>query len=261
MDEQEVEQGRIAQEKGEYEKVRVGQLIYPGYQEGEGDAPKSGYGYEYLQQVAYYAGWEYEYVNGSFSELLEMLKKGEIDIMGDLSYTEERAKDINFAKEEQGREYYYLFVHEDRTDISATDLSTLQGARVGINKGSVQVDLFEEWCKENHVDCQVELYANSEEQYDDMNSGKLDAIVSTTVAEKEILKYHWNSILKIGYSPYYIAVSKKSPELYEELNNAITRTLQSDWYYNEKVYLKYNGKTSAAVTGSQKKMILWFPVI
>ena len=94
-----------------------------------------------------------------------------------------------------------------------------------------------------------------------MNSGKLDAIVSTTVAEKEILKYHWNSILKIGYSPYYIAVSKKSPELYEELNNAITRTLQSDWYYNEKVYLKYNGKTSAAVTGAQKKMILWFPVI
>ena len=29
-------------------KVRVGYLIYPGYQEGEGDAPKSGYGYEYL---------------------------------------------------------------------------------------------------------------------------------------------------------------------------------------------------------------------
>ena len=39
-------------------KVRVGYLIYPGYQEGEGNAPKSGYGYEYLQQIAYYAGWE-----------------------------------------------------------------------------------------------------------------------------------------------------------------------------------------------------------
>ena len=238
-------------------KVRVGYLIYPGYQEGEGDAPKSGYGYEYLQQVAYYAGWQYEYVNGSFSELLEMLKKGEIDIMGDLSYTEERAKDINFAKEEQGREYYYLFVREDRTDISATDLSTLQGAKVGINKGSVQVDLFEKWCKENHVDCQVELYANSEDRYDDMNSGKLDAIVSTTVAEKEILKYHWNSILKIGYSPYYIAVSKKSPELYDELNDAITRTLQSDWYYNEKVYLKYNGKTSAASASLDAEDMEW----
>lgn len=128
-------------------KVRVGYLIYQGYQEGEGDQPKSGYGYEYLQQIAYYAGWEYEYVNGSFNELLEKLKNGEIDLMGDLSYTEDRAKDVLFAKEEQGREYYYLFVREDRTDISATDLSTLQGAKVGINKGSIQVDLFQDWCE------------------------------------------------------------------------------------------------------------------
>lgn len=227
-------------------KVRVGYLIYPGYQEGEGEAPKSGYGYEYLQQIAYYAGWEYEYVNGGFNELLEMLKNGEIDIMGDLSYTKERAQNINYAKEEQGREYYYLFVREDRTDISATDLTTLKDAKIGINKGSVQVDLFKKWCKDNDVDCKIELYKSSEQRYADMNSGKLDGIVSTTVAEKEILKYHWNSILKIGYSPYYFAVSKKSPELYEELNSAITRILQSDWYYNEEVYLKYNGKMSAA---------------
>lgn len=238
-------------------KVRVGYLNYPGYQEGEGDEPKSGYGYEYLQQIAYYAGWEYEYVNGSFNELLEMLKNGEIDLMGDLSYTAERAQDILYAKEEQGREYYYLFVREDRTDISATDLSTLKGAKVGINKGSVQVNLFEKWCKQNHVNCQIELYESSEQRYADMNSGKLDAIVSTTVAEKEISKYLWNSILKIGYSPYYFAVSKKSPDLYNELNDAITRTLQSDWYYNEKVYLKYNGKTSAASAGLSAEDRAW----
>ena len=230
-------------------KVRVGYLIYPGYQEGEGDQPKSGYGYEYLQQIAYYAGWEYEYVNGSFNELLEMLKSGEIDIMGDLSYTEDRAKDVLFSKEEQGREYYYLFVREDRTDISAMDVSTLQGAKVGINKGSIQVELFEKWCEKNNVTCQIELYESSAQRYADMNSGKLDAIVSTTLSEKEVAKYRWNSILKVGDSPYYFAVSKKKPELYDELNRAITKILQFDWYYNEKVYLKYNGKTSASSAG------------
>ena len=238
-------------------KVRVGYLIYPGYQDGEGDAPKSGYGYEYLQQIAYYAGWEYEYVNGSFNELLEKLKKGEIDIMGDLSYTEERAQDISYATEEQGREYYYLFVREDRTDMKATDPSSFQGARVGINKGSVQVELFRQWCEENQVECQVELYENSTERYADMNSGKLDAIVSTTVSESEILRYHWNSIIRIGYSPYYFAVSKKDPELYKEMNDAISKILQSDWYYNEKVYLKYNGKTSAASSGLTEQDRKW----
>lgn len=62
-------------------KVRVGYLIYPGYQEGEGDAPKSGYGYEYLQQVAYYAGWEYEYVNGSYW----IAEKNDLMVSGDLT--------------------------------------------------------------------------------------------------------------------------------------------------------------------------------
>lgn len=238
-------------------KVRVGYLIYQGYQEGEGDAPKSGYGYEYLQQIAYYAGWEYEYINGSFHELLEMLKRGEIDIMGDLSYTEARAQDICFSTEEQGREYYYLFVREDRTDIVATDVSTLQGARVGINKGSIQVELFAQWCEQNNVECEIILYDSSTERYADMNSGKLDATVSTAMAEKEVAKYHWNAILKIGYSPYYFAVSKKNPQLYEELNNAIAKILQSDWYYNEKVYLKYHGKTAAASAGLDVSDIAW----
>ncbi|MGN0400449.1 MAG: transporter substrate-binding domain-containing protein, partial [Blautia sp.] len=81
-----------------------------------GDEPKSGYGYEYLQQVAYFSGWKYEYVNGSFNELLQMLKNGEIDLMGDISYTEERARYIDYASEEQGREYYYLFVREEFSD-------------------------------------------------------------------------------------------------------------------------------------------------
>ena len=93
-------------EDNELKTVRVGYLIYDGFQEGEGDEPKSGYGYEYLQQIAYFSGWKYEYVNGSFSDLLEMLKDGEIDIMGNISYTEERARYIDYATEEQGREYY-----------------------------------------------------------------------------------------------------------------------------------------------------------
>ena len=103
-----------AQDEDNLKTIRVGYLIYDGFQEGEGDEPKSGYGYEYLQQIAYHAGWKYEYVNGSFSELLQMLKDGEIDIMGNISYTEERARYIDYATEEQGREYYYLFVREDR---------------------------------------------------------------------------------------------------------------------------------------------------
>ena len=198
-----------AQKEENLKTVRVGYLIYDGFQEGKGDEPKSGYGYEYLQQIAYYAGWKYEYVNGSFSELLQMLKDGEIDIMGNISYTEERARDIDYATEEQGREYYYLFVREDRTDISTADLSTMNGMNVGINKGSIQADLFDEWCRENQLDVNIILYEDSQKRYEDMNNGMLDATVSTNVAAKDIVNFHWNSLVKIGSSPYYFATNKK----------------------------------------------------
>ena len=102
-----------------------------------------------------------------------MLKNGQIDIMGNISYTDERAHYIDYGKEEQVREYYYLFVREDRTDISASDLTTLNGAKVGINKGSVQVDLFENWCAENNIACDIILYESSAQRSKDMESGKL----------------------------------------------------------------------------------------
>ena len=58
---------------------------------------KSGYGYEYQRKVAAYTGWEYEYVEGSWPELFDMLKKGEIDLLTDVSYTEERAESILYS--------------------------------------------------------------------------------------------------------------------------------------------------------------------
>ena len=71
---------------------------------------RSGYAYDYQQKISSYTGWEYEYVEGSWPELLEMLKAGEIDLMSDVSYTEERAGQMLFPSFSMGAESYYLFI-------------------------------------------------------------------------------------------------------------------------------------------------------
>lgn len=148
-------------------------------------------------------------------------------------------------------------MREDRTDISSADLSTMNGINVGINKGSIQADLFEEWCNENQLDVNIILYEDSEKRYADINSGRLDATVSTNVAAKSIVNFHWNSLVKIGSSPYYFATNKNRPDILDDLNDAIYKILQSDWYYNEKVYLKYYGKTSASAAGLNQTDLQW----
>ena len=37
----------------------------------------SGYSYEYQQKLAAYTGWDYEYVEGTWSDLMQKLRKGE----------------------------------------------------------------------------------------------------------------------------------------------------------------------------------------
>lgn len=237
--------------------VRVGYTIFGGYQEGgEGD-PKSGYGYEYLQQIAYFAGWKYEYVYGGFSELLRKLENGEIDVMGNISYTSERAKSMDFSDEEQGREYYYLFAREDKIDITDFDLSSINGMTVGINKDSIQADLFTELCEKNNLDAKIILYDSGAERDADLEKGLLDATVTTNLSATVNNKYHGNPVMRIGYSSYYFAINKNRPDILEDINKAMHQVLQLDWYYNDRVYLKYYGNTSASVTGLTKADQEW----
>ena len=111
----------------EDQTVRVGYTVFENYQEGYEGEYKRGFGYEYLQRIAYSTGWSYEYVYGSFSQLLEMLSNGEIDIMGDLSYTQERAQVISYSSLPQGKETYYIYTMPDRVDIDPMDQETLEG--------------------------------------------------------------------------------------------------------------------------------------
>ena len=53
---------------------------------------RSGYGYEYLQDIAGYAGWTYKYITSDWKNCFTQLENGEIDILGGISYTDERAE-------------------------------------------------------------------------------------------------------------------------------------------------------------------------
>lgn len=79
--------------------VRVGWLINnEGFQDGTPGERLSGWGYDYLQTLSHYTpGWQYEYVSGTFTELMDMLEAGEIDLMPNISYSEERAQKLLFS--------------------------------------------------------------------------------------------------------------------------------------------------------------------
>lgn len=103
--------------------VRVGWLVSnEGFQNGTPGERLSGWGYEYLQTPSYYTpGWQYEYVSGTFTELMDMLEAGEIDLMPNISYSEERAQKLLFSSNPEGTERYLIYAKPDRDDLAKGD--------------------------------------------------------------------------------------------------------------------------------------------
>ena len=199
---------------------------------------RSGYGYEYQQRVAIYTGWTYEYVEGSWSELFEKLVNGEIDLLSDVSYTPERAEKVLYSSEAMGSEGYHVFIAPTNTEIRADDFSTLNDKRIGVNKNSIQEQLFKDWSEKHDVHSEImELTVKTPEMLDMLAKGELDALVT--------LDTYGNSadvvpVCKIGYAESFFGISKSRPDIKRELDIAMNRILEENRDYNLQMAEKFN---------------------
>lgn len=221
--------------------VRLAYLISPGYQEGVGpNETKQGFGYDYYQKLAYITGWRYEYVYGNFSELLAKLKAGDIDMMGNLSYTPERAKDIFYGAEEMGRESFHFYVKANNADNYANGIADFNNKIIGVNKDSYQASLLEKWVQNNKLSGAKIIYHKSkQERYNGLNTGTNDIVVSTVLSGRDEKNGDWVSLAKLGEAPFYIGISKKRPDLLAELNAAQRQIMTVEPEFNNLNYNKY----------------------
>ena len=200
---------------------------------------RSGYAYDYQQKIASYTGWTYEYVSGSWSELLAMLISGQIDLMSDVSYTSERANLMLFPSFPMGAEFYHLFVPASNSSISASDIASLNGKRVGANENSYQAALFQKWAADNGVNAQLVSLNNPENvSIEKLINGELDALVTTDMYEDQF-DHATVPIIKIGQSNFFFAGNKNRPDLLNELNFAMSKINEENRFYNDYLDTKY----------------------
>ena len=242
-----------AQEE-ERKVVRVGSHDAP-YFITDGYGRKSGYSYEYQRKLAAYTGWDYEYVDGTWSELFEMLKNGEIDLMSNISYTDERARDVLYASLPMGTEAYYIYIPAENTEITSEDYSSLNGKTVGVTKGTIQKDLFLKWEEAHGIKSNlVEINAPDEESLR-LLGGELDAFITMDV--------YGNAgsavpLCKLGSSDFYFAVSKDRPDLQVELDAAMNRIQDENKYFNQQLHEEYlsNSNTDRYLSDKEKEWLL-----
>ena len=226
----------VSAEKAKNQTVRVG--WYEGTYNTTGpDGKKRGYSYEYQQAVAAHTGWTYEYVEGSWAELMSMLKSGEIDLLGGISYAEERSTSMLFSELPMGEDKYYLYVNPSDTDISASDLTTLNGKKIGVMPDTLSASQFCEWEKNHGVETQLVDIISADDARQKLQNHEIDGFVLNESPQWE--RDNISPVLLIGSSYNYFAVSKKCPDLKEELDQAMRKIEKENPFYEEDLYKRY----------------------
>ena len=212
---------------------------------------RKGYGYELLQTLSGYTGWQLEYVTCDWSDCFEKLKNGEIDIMGDISYTEDRTEEMLFSDEPMGEEKYYLYADLSREDITASDFKTLNGKKIGVLMGTEPEVMLTEWEEKYDLKTQHVNISNNEDAKQKLANHEIDCFVS--MEESFWTELGISTITRVGSSDIYYAINKDRADIKEELDNAMRALEDADPFYTADLYKRYFSMDYTPIlTGEEK---------
>ena len=198
---------------------------------------RKGYGYELLETLSGYTGWQFEYVTCDWSDCFEKLENGEIDIMGGISYTEDRAEEMLFSDEPMGEEKYYLYADLSRTDTSASDFKILDGKKIGVVMGTEPEVMLTEWEEKHGIKTQHVNISNNEDVKQKLANHEIDCFVS--LEESYWAELGISTITRVGKSSIYYVLNKDRPDLKEELDNAMHALDEEAPFYTADLCKKY----------------------
>ena len=212
---------------------------------------RKGYSYELLETLAGYTGWNFEYVDCNWSDCIEKLQDGEVDILGDIAYTEERTDMMLFSDGPMGVEKYYLYANFSNDDISSADFQTLNGKRIGVLIGAKPEAMLTEWELKNGLKTIHVNIESNEDVLTKLENGEIDCFVSLEEsfwADKDV-----STITRIGKSNIYFVINNDHPEIKKELELAMHQLEEDRPFYLSDLYKQYFSSDYTPVLSSEEK--------
>ncbi len=215
---------------------------------------RRGYGYELLQALAGYTGWEFEYVKCDWSNCFDKLENGEIDVMGDISYTDERAQRMLFSDEAMGEEKYILYADLSNMDTGTSDFKFMDGKRVGVLMDTEPEIMLTEWENKNGIHTEHVNVNNNDDVEKKLANHEIDAFVS--LEESIWSEQGISSVTTIGKSGIYFAINKERSDIKTELDYAMRKLDQDSPFFKADLYKKYfTLDYSQVLTGEEKSWV------
>ena len=209
------------------------------------------YDKEYLEEISKYTGWNYEYVTGTWSELLIMLENNEIDLLGSVQKTPEREQIMNFSCVPTAYTTYCLLVEGDSERYTYEDFESFDGMTIGVMKGSVMMSELAKYSEEHDFTYSIKEYATEEDAYQELKEKEVDAICLTDMRNLD----DYRIIAHVNTVSFYTASSLARADITDELDQALKKIHKEDKFYETTLYEKYfSSPKKIALTQEEKEV-------
>lgn len=202
-------------------EVKVGFFRFPGYQMIDPRTNvRSGYGYEYLQEIAKYTDWKYNYVgySNTWGEMQNMLEDGRIDILTSAQKNPAREAKFLFSSRPIGTSTTIVTVKAGYEKYLTDDYKQFNGIRVGMIKNNSRNNSFANFAAAHGFTYEAVYYDSLDALTTALqNGGAIDAIVTSNLRDT----YNEWVVAEFDPSPFYVMTRKDTPELMAEVNRAL----------------------------------------
>lgn len=217
--------------------IRIGYIDYDGFIEKTEDGDYEGYGVEFLEEIAEYTDWEYEYVYDSWENHLVNLANGELDFVCHAQKTEEREETYLFSKYSIGAESSILYVRKEDERYYYNDFEAFDGMNIAVMQDSFQNAEFSAYAQKKGFDVTFSYYDTQDACFQALDAGDVDGVAMGSLA----LKPDYKVICRFGSDPFYFMTGKMNQDLLDELDDALGTITATGSSLQADLYQKYYG--------------------
>lgn len=220
--------------------MKVGFTQVTGMSEVDESGERKGIIVDYLNEIAKYTNWQYEYIDVDSEEIITRFMEGEFDLMGGTLYDAGLEKYAGYPDFGCGSSKAVLFCRPYDTRLKSYDLKSMNGCTIGVyGPAKEKIRRLTEFLKSNDLDCQIRTYTHEDmsgdgDLYIYLENGEVDLLLGNDVEDCP----QFRVMAEFDAQVHYIVTRADEKEQLAELNKAMVNILESDPDFSEAVYKK-----------------------
>lgn len=229
--------GVRAEENNQKKTLRVAFPKAEGFSETDKDGNRHGIVVDYLNEIAKYTGWKYEYIDISEEEIGNFTND-KYDLMGGTYYQEGFEKYFSYPDYNMGYVKSVLLTRRDDDSIKAYDWRSMKGKSIGVYENAKEnIRRLNEFLKSNQIECTIKKYSHEElKECDDLwpylENGEVDMVLGNSVDDTG----RFRLVAEFDSQPHYIVTTPGNQEVLDELNMALSKIADADPNFAKECY-------------------------